>query len=474
MKLPRFVSAIRDIGTSGLADPEDRYGVRIINLSALIASLSVILSVPLKSWISRIDMLEFGPVYLVFALGFLLTIFLNFIRKRTVAVYWLFSLPCILIFVSTSLFGYESGTHFYFLVIIYGVILSFREKNFHLMLFIGGLCVALVILLVVTDFSLLLIEDRSPENKYRINLFQFTVCIIVAVSLTAVYVKNRQGLVWSLKTSKIELSKQNRKLEIANKELDLFVYRSSHDLRAPIASATGLLELLKTVQEKEERDFLLELLHQRLERMDEFILDLNFYAYNKNGEICMSQIEVPSLLESVKSKFLSVGNTQGIRITTKITGEKKIIYTDKKRLERALEIIVSNAVQYADINKPNKWIQITAEVDTSWTIFRISDNGIGIADSIKDKIFDMFFRGINQGEGSGLGLYLVKETLHKIGGEVTFESVEGEGSTFIISLAASKPEGTQTPEKLLNPKLTDEEVSPPAEIPVLVGANVSE
>jgi signal transduction histidine kinase len=102
-------------------------------------------------------------------------------------------------------------------------------------------------------------------------------------------------------------------------------------------------------------------------------------------------------------------------------------------LKVVLHNLIGNGIKYADFNKPGSFIQIEGEASGKLFILKISDNGIGIESGKQSKIFDMYYRGTDKSKGSGLGLFIVKEILMKLGGSIELTSTLGEGTTFIVS-----------------------------------------
>jgi signal transduction histidine kinase len=95
--------------------------------------------------------------------------------------------------------------------------------------------------------------------------------------------------------------------------------------------------------------------------------------------------------------------------------------------------IISNAIYYHDL-KNNPFVEIHLSRDVDSLIISIEDNGSGIKKEYLPKIFDMFYRGTSDSEGSGLGLYIVKGILKKLNGSIAVESEIGKGSKFTIRL----------------------------------------
>src|SRR5690606_7414556 len=110
------------------------------------------------------------------------------------------------------------------------------------------------------------------------------------------------------------------------------------------------------------------------------------------------------------------------------------VKADKNRLAVILNNLLANAIKYHDPRKEEQWINVQVRNSNGTIKLRVSDNGIGIDPEHHSKIFDMFYRGTFQSKGSGLGLYIVKETVVKMNGTIGLKSNSGEGSTFSITL----------------------------------------
>ena len=114
--------------------------------------------------------------------------------------------------------------------------------------------------------------------------------------------------------------------------------------------------------------------------------------------------------------------------------EGLIIRADETRLKMVFSNIISNSIKYRNKNIKKSWIKIQANVVSEQVEIEIEDNGIGIDKELHSRIFEMFFRANNQFSGSGLGLYIARETLTKLSGTITLNSIIGKGTTFTITL----------------------------------------
>ncbi|PZR38483.1 MAG: hypothetical protein DI538_09545 [Azospira oryzae] len=226
------------------------------------------------------------------------------------------------------------------------------------------------------------------------------------------------------------LKEQNQELTKINSELDRFVYSASHDLRAPLMSVKGLLTMIKVDQPNTEQ--YLQLIETSINRLDHFITDIIHYSRNSRMEIIPQVIDYQMLVQESIDSLKYMEDAHHVKSQVIIHPEHEF-YSDPSRLLIIFNNIISNAVRYRA-----RWKEsfIKIEITTTYTHARIrfTDNGIGIADEFKDKIFKMFFRATADSKGSGLGLYIVKSTVEKLGGTISMTSQFGEGTVFEIEI----------------------------------------
>ena len=225
------------------------------------------------------------------------------------------------------------------------------------------------------------------------------------------------------------LKKQNEELIRINSELDRFVYSASHDLRAPLMSVKGLINMIKLDPEKQNTDQYLALIEKSVNKLDHFISDIIHYSRNARMDIMPKQIDFNELLQESIDSLRYMEGADTVKSIRNIVQDAPFC-SDYSRLLMVFNNIISNAVQYRDTRKENSYLKIDILVDAKRAILRFSDNGIGIPEEYVDKIFKMFFRANADSKGSGLGLYIVKGVLEKLEGSVSVQSRVGEGTTF--------------------------------------------
>ena len=236
-----------------------------------------------------------------------------------------------------------------------------------------------------------------------------------------------------------ELQKKNSELEKINFELDRFVYSASHDLRSPLTSVLGLLYLLRTEVKEDHLLHYVSLMEESILKLDNIIRDIVAYSRNNRTQIQLEEITIKELLNDVNSglRYLENGEFE-LDNVIRLNGPISMV-SDRNRLQIILNNLISNAIKY---RHPSRKPEITVDVATSQKGINInlSDNGIGIPENQQDKIFDMFYRSNDKSSGSGLGLYIVRETVKKLDGSISVQSKVNTGTQFQILLPHSLPD----------------------------------
>lgn len=230
-----------------------------------------------------------------------------------------------------------------------------------------------------------------------------------------------------------ELMATNESLRKVNAELDRFVYSVSHDLRAPIASVLGLIQIARSEQNREEQKRYFGLMEGSLQRLDSFIHDIIDYSRNNRLESKPEPIFFNELIEEVAASLRYMPDAFTVELIKEFSIEATF-YTDRQRLRVILTNLISNAVRYYNPRQLRPYIRINVKTTESQAILQIEDNGIGIEEEYLPRIFDMFFRAHQESKGSGLGLYIVKEMIKKLEGEIEISSIPRVGTCFEITL----------------------------------------
>lgn len=238
--------------------------------------------------------------------------------------------------------------------------------------------------------------------------------------------KNKE-LEYDLLNSNIELKK-------INSELDTFVYRVTHDLRTPVLSIIGLIDLIKHNTEKTifENITLLNFVTESTQRLDKTIQEILYYSRNARLNLDIKTINIRDTVTNIYNDMRYSTNTM-VELEANFNSVSNIV-TDVYRFETIIKNIINNAIKYSNPNAKNPYIKFNIEETKNKYIINISDNGQGIKKEHVDKIFNMFFRGTSNSVGTGLGLFIVKEVVERLMGEIKVTSTLNEGTTFMIQL----------------------------------------
>jgi PAS domain S-box-containing protein len=235
------------------------------------------------------------------------------------------------------------------------------------------------------------------------------------------------------KSAEKELRIQNKELTDLNRELDLVIQGLSHDLKSPIHTTRGILEMHSLDPESMPVTELSKQVYKSLNKLDMITNDLLGIVLNNRSDVEKEEIDFKKLIDD------AISEQENVFIFREINWErdfnqKSRFYSDTKRLKLIIRNLLSNAIKYQDAKKDKKWIKITVTSDSQKANIKVSDNGIGMRKEQLEKIFDMFYRGDNGREGIGLGLNIIKQTLDKLGGSVEVNSEHRNGSEFTVTI----------------------------------------
>ena len=234
-----------------------------------------------------------------------------------------------------------------------------------------------------------------------------------------------------LYNSRREIKLKNAELFKTNQELNRFIYSASHDLRSPLLSILGIVQLAK--HEGQGDNKYMDLIENSVYKLDNFVRNIIDYYQNSRSEAIIEVIDFKLLIEEIISLIKS--NTANEHFEIQINQDVPF-YGDPFRTRMVLSNIISNAWKYKDPSRNQHNVKITVSVDKETCTVSISDNGIGISPDHLQDIFKMFYRAqkINKQQGSGLGLFIVKEIVDNLGGSINVQSQPSEGTVFDVTL----------------------------------------
>jgi|SRR6185436_13537691 len=226
----------------------------------------------------------------------------------------------------------------------------------------------------------------------------------------------------------------NAELKKSNHELDRFVYSASHDLRAPLLSMQGIVDLTEDVTAEELTAEHMRMLRGSIRKLDGFIAEILNYSRNSRMEVKADKVDFETMLKDISSNLQYMnGASNQVKISHTIQ-ENGTFYSDKGRISVLLNNLISNSIRYYNPETENPYVKISVVTNEKTAEIIVEDNGIGISEEYHQKIFEMFYRVAENSSGSGLGLYIVKETIDKMKGDIEIDSRAGKGTSFHITV----------------------------------------
>lgn len=284
------------------------------------------------------------------------------------------------------------------------------------------------------------------QRFWFLMLISVVVATVVFIGLRFLNLKRREQQLnheLDIRTKKlldqqIRLEQQNKELLESNKSLDQFTSAVSHDLKSPLNSSIGLLELLDESYSQEELLHFTGMVINNLKKMKNFISELIELSRNANQGVKFEALDLKKMILDVYDLFDQTPVQKSVDKRLLINGDAPFL-GDKSRLNVVFSNLISNAINYHNPSAENPFCDIRIDVLEDDVFITVRDNGKGIPKRFQDKIFDMFFRVETSVSGTGLGLFLVKEVIDKMGGTIKVNSEEGMGTTFYIILPNGSP-----------------------------------
>lgn len=277
------------------------------------------------------------------------------------------------------------------------------------------------------------VRDISVQKEYAEKLSKLNEELLERNKTLALKEKELETSNEELRSNSESLVETLDKLSERNFELDQLVYRTSHDLRAPLRSVLGLTNLMK-IEKAEHIDDFLEKIDERILNMDDFIKAMLDYSRASRMALTFEDINIEEIINNCMEDLKYLEGFNEMDITSSFVDNKKDITCDRLRLKIIFGNIISNAYKYRDVNKKKSLLRMDISIGKEEAIFKFEDNGIGIYAKYLDKVFDMFFRATEKSDGSGLGMYIVKQSVEKLGGNIDVKSKKGKGTCFEISI----------------------------------------
>jgi signal transduction histidine kinase len=230
--------------------------------------------------------------------------------------------------------------------------------------------------------------------------------------------------------------RKNTEIELLNTnfELDSFVYRASHDMKAPLRSVMGLINIMKK-ESKDDQNLLeyLQMMEISIVKLDSFLKDLTSFVRNSRLEISPEPVNFEEVINESLNSLKFIENAHIIAIVKNLDLKFRF-YSDSGRISTIINNLLSNSFKYHKNIPDESYIKVGITIEKEYATIVIEDNGNGIDQKYQSKIFEMFYRASEKSYGSGLGLYIVKMAVTKLNGTIDLLSEPGEKTIFTVKL----------------------------------------
>jgi signal transduction histidine kinase len=175
-------------------------------------------------------------------------------------------------------------------------------------------------------------------------------------------------------------------------------------------------------------------MEKSVKKLEAFIADVINYSRNTRAPIQRTPINFKAFVQQLLDDHQYAPNYEKISFIVE-DNTSNVLQSDEMRLKIIFNNLISNAIKFHFYDNGKKpYVKIVANEEDKRFVFKVEDNGTGIHPELKDRIFDMFFRATDSVQGSGLGLYILRETVNKLDGQVEVETKLGVGTTFVVIL----------------------------------------
>lgn len=229
-----------------------------------------------------------------------------------------------------------------------------------------------------------------------------------------------------------ELLDTNESLVKVNDELDNFIYKTSHDIRGPLASLKGMVNLaIMDVKDDKALGYLSKL-DLTAEKLNMILTRLLIVNRINHTELKPELIHFEPIIQEILTLEMKKGVPAKIKIEYDVAPDLQLM-SDKEMVRLILENLIDNAVKfYNESERVESFVRISVQSVDGKVTARVMDNGVGIAQMNREKIFQMFVRASERSDTGGIGLYLAKIATEKLGGDINLVSTDEKYTEFIV------------------------------------------
>ncbi len=257
----------------------------------------------------------------------------------------------------------------------------------------------------------------------------------IPVSLSFTFIQSKHPFKYILVAKdQQQYTKATDALKQKNEELKTLIYRASHDLKGPLASVKGLFNLL--VDEPEDTETLkyyLALIKKSVDKLEDTLFGLLELGLSTKKELQYTSFNIRDCLEEIIGRFENYPGRKDV-IVHLTANEDMVLHTEKKIFQSIFQNLVENSIKYRKPDQNDAVTKISVRRYKYGIKIKVKDNGLGMDRNLQKRAFDMFYRGHEHAEGSGLGLFIVKNNAEKLSGEIKVKSSLNMGTEIQVYL----------------------------------------
>ncbi len=347
----------------------------------------------------------------------------------------------IFMFVKAASLGPSSGMNVSMLIILFATFAFYRLEDYKYIILSLVINLSSLFFLELTGYTFLGTDTSTNQYEYE---FNFISAILFCILFFYVILRVNQYINRKLSRLNQKLISKNKILGKINEELDSYVYKVSHDMRAPLTSLMGIVNLIKLEKDPEKIQELVILQENCINKLDSHIHQIINLSKNVKTGVFPEKTDVNEMIGDIFDELAFFEHASSIKKIVRVK-QNTDFYSDQYRLKISLNNLISNAFKYRRNDENDPAVEIAVEISGAEAVFLIRDNGIGIPQGSQARIFDMFYRATEVSKGSGLGLYMVKEMVSKLQGIIEVESEENRFTMIRLVVPNICPENHQMP-----------------------------
>ncbi len=418
-----MIKRLLELGINDSNSYTENRKITLVNLALVVLFATVVFFIFYNFFVLDKPILASTEVIILF-----LVIGLLFLQKKGHVRFVRVALAIILQTFSIALIMFLARgrmAEYFLFVIMMLFMMLFYDKKFFIPLYFFNL--------IMFYMPQILYEPYPPE------IFSWTNPIVTFVSLAVVIYYFHK----SWRYNETLLAEKNKELERLNEEKSHLISIAAHDLKSPLSRIDGLLSIIQMTASNltEEQKELIEKISEVSRNQNEMIrqvLDLKSIDATEKSDLQLTKVGLSALIDQLMESFEPSANNKDIALVKTGQTQEVFIHTEPVYLQNALENILSNAIKFSP---PNTQVSLGIKDNGSNVNISISDNGPGLSEEDKKKLFGRFVKLTPKPTGSesssGLGLSIAKQYVESLNGEITCESLLGKGSTFSIVLPKS-------------------------------------